>query len=408
MTNVTMNLEHVRAAMQEHNLDGFLFTNEDNIFWATGKTAKPAPEGDKPCYVVVPADPTMDIGMVIDEYSALMMKAKALPISDMRTYKAWQEVQDVDDVKNKLAKRIPKPAQHDHNVSQSLLRDLFRDKGLQNGRIGTENGVLMSVPNYILTAIEKNNPHITFIDKSDLFWDLRSVKTEDEIEAHRAAFKLAIKGFWGMLSGRIIGSSLLELQRRFRDTVLRELPDSLLMDMEWRHQELAAGDPWFSRFHPEYRIKEGDLVFWDGGVKLNNYNSDFGRTVAAGKPGLLERKLYDALRAGHEAGLEAIKPGNTFSYVWKAMHEPVWRSGFDWYYRGNTGHGIGFGTLGQQPPFISEHNETVIKNNMIICCENAGVYIRGLAAYALEDAVVVKEDGLEFLTPITRDLAEVA
>ena len=408
MAKVAMNLERVREVMREHNLDGFLFTNEDNIFWATGKTPKPAPEGDKPCYVVVPADPTVEPGMIIDEYASLMMKAKGLPISDMRTYKAWQEVQDVEDIKKGTAKRIPKPAQHEHSVSQRLITELLKDKGLQNGCVGTENGILMSVPYFMLSLIKENNPNVTFVDASKLFWDFRSVKTEDEIEAHRAAYKLAIKGFWGMLSGRIIGSTLQELQRRFRDTVLRELPDSQLMGMEWRHQMIAAGDPWVSRFSPEYTVKEGDLVFWDGGLKLNNYNSDFGRTVSAGKAGLLERKLYDALRAGHEAGLETIKPGNRFCDVWKAIHEPVWKSGFDWFYRGNTGHSLGFGTLGEQPPFIAEHDETIIKLNMVICCENAGVYVKGLASYALEDTVVVREDGLEFFTPITRDLVEVA
>jgi len=408
MAKVAMDLERVREAMREHNLDGLLFTNEDNIFWATGKPPKPAPEGDKPCYVVISADPSVEPAIIIDEYSSLMMKVKGFPISDMRTYKAWQEVQTVEDIRNGTAKREPKPAQHDHSVSQQLLKDLLKDKGMQNGRVGIENGVLMTIPYFMFSLIKENNPDITFVDVSQMIWDLRAVKTEDEIEAHRDSYKLAIKGLWGMLSGRIIGSSMQELQRRFRDSVLRELPDSQLMGMEWRHQMICSGDPWVSRFSPEYRVKEGDLVFWDGGLKLNGYNSDFGRLFSAGKAGSLEVQLYDALRAGQEAGLAMIKPGNKFSDVWKVMHEEMWKRGFEWFYRGCTGHCIGLGQLGEQPPFIAENDHSIIKPNMVICCENAGLYVKGLASYSLEDTVVVREDGLEFLTPLTRDLAEVA
>ena len=65
MAKVAMDLQRVRDVMREHNLDGFLFTDQDNIFWASGKLPKSELEGDKPCYLVIPADPTVEPSMIV-------------------------------------------------------------------------------------------------------------------------------------------------------------------------------------------------------------------------------------------------------------------------------------------------------------------------------------------------------
>lgn len=405
MAKVAMDLQRVRDVMREHNLDGFLFTDEDNIFWASGKLPKPGPEGDKPCYLVIPADPTVEPGMIMDKYFAIMMKVRGSPITDIRIYHAWQEIQTLEDVRNGVVKKVSKPAQHDHNVSQRLLSELFKDKGLQNSTIGTERGFLMPVPYPVYCMIEKNNPSITFVDAERIFWALRSIKTEDEIKAHKASAALALKGLRGMISGEVIGKTLQELQHRFRDTVLRELTDSQLMEMEWRHQTISAGPPIASRFATEYKIKEGDTVYWDGGLKLNSYNSDFCRVFSAGETGELERKFYYAMKAGQEAGLEQLRPGRKLSDIWKAMHEAVWKYGLPWFYRGNCGHSLGFGRVGEQPPFVAEDEEAVLQSNMVICVE-CPLFIQGLGAFAMEDECLITPDGYELLTPVTRELVE--
>jgi len=398
-----MDLNRTREEMQKNGLDALIATNEDNIYWASGKPPKPQPEGDKPTYVVIPADPNHEPAMVISEYDAMIAKIKNLPIKDMRVYTAWQEIKTVDEIRNGKAQLVPKPTQHDHKISQRLLSNILKDKGLQNGTIGIEGGFMIS--HIIYSMLTKNNPQAKFVDAEKTFWDLRSIKTEDEIKAIRASTSLALKGFWGMLSGGIIGKTLIDLQRRFRDTVLRELPDNNLLGLEWRNQNISAGDPVASRFTPEHRIKEGETIFWDGGVVLNNYNSDFGRVFSAGKTGSLEKKLYYAMKTGFEAGLELVRPGTKMCELWQAVNEGVRKSGYEWFFRGHCGHTIGMGFPGEQPPFVGEHDETVLKPNMVICLE-CPLYVTGLGAFHMEDELLITPNGYELLTPITRDLVE--
>ena len=403
MAKAAMDLDRTREKMKEHKLDALIAANEDNVYWASGKPPKPQPEGDKPTYVVIPADPAQEPAWVLSEYDAMIAKVRDLPIKDTRVYTAWQELKNEDEVREGKAKRVAKPCQHDHKTSQRLLSDILKDKGLQNATIGIESGFM--IPHATYSMIQENNPGVKLIDAEKIFWDLRSIKTEDEIKAIRASCALAMKGFFGMLSGGIIGYTLIDLQRRFRDTVLRELPAEQTLSLEWRHQNISAGDPVASRFTPTHVIKEGETIFWDGGVVLNNYNSDFGRVFSAGKTGPLERKLYYAMKAGYDAGLEKIRPGNKFCDVWKAVHEGVRKSGFGWFFRGHCGHTVGMGFPGEQPPFVCEFDETVIKPNMVICLE-CPLYVIGLGAFHMEDDYLITSDGYELLTPIARELVE--
>ena len=403
MTKVGMDLDRTREAMRKHKLDALLSINEDNIFWASGKPPKPQPEGDKPTYVLIPADPNLEPAWVLSEYDAIIAKVKGLPITDMRIYIAWQEIKNVDEVIHGTAKRVWKPCQHDHKTSQRLITEMLKDKGLQKATIGIEAGFMANHATY--SMIKENNPDVTLVDAEKIFWELRSIKTEDEINAIRASTALALKGFWGMLSGGVIGKTLIDLQRRFRDTVFRELPVEQTLALEWRNQNISAGDPIASRFTPTHVIKEGETIFWDGGVVLNNYNSDFGRVFSAGKTGALETKLYNAMRAGFEEARALIKPGTRMQELWKAVNEGARKYGIDWFFRGHCGHTIGMGFPGEQPPFVCEFDETVLQPNMVICLESP-LFVIGLGSFHMEDEYLITPDGFELLTPVTRELVE--
>ena len=141
MAKAAMDLDRTREKMKEHKLDALIAANEDNVYWTSGKPPKPQPEGDKPTYVVIPADPAQEPAWVLSEYDSMIAKVRDLPIKDTRVYIAWQELKNEDEVREGKAKRVWKPCQHDHKTSQRLLSDILKDKGLQNATIGIENSI---------------------------------------------------------------------------------------------------------------------------------------------------------------------------------------------------------------------------------------------------------------------------
>ena len=64
-------------------------------------------------------------------------------------------------------------------------------------------------------------------------------------------------------------------------------------------------------------VREGDLVLIDAGVEVDSlYTADITRTLpVSGTFTDAQREIYDAVFAAQEAGIAAVKPGNTFSDV---------------------------------------------------------------------------------------------
>ena len=56
-------------------------------------------------------------------------------------------------------------------------------------------------------------------------------------------------------------------------------------------------------------------------------------------------------------------------------------------------------------PNLSPKSEIVLQENMVVSCE-PGIYIPDFGGVRIEDLVVVKKDGCENLTSVTKELIE--
>jgi methionyl aminopeptidase len=88
------------------------------------------------------------------------------------------------------------------------------------------------------------------------------------------------------------------------------------------------------------RLKEGDLVSLDFGVKYNGYYGDAAVTVAVGQVSDQARRLMKATEASLYAGIEACRVGGWVSDISHAVQTVVESAGFN-VIREFVGHGIG-------------------------------------------------------------------
>ncbi|TWP33738.1 aminopeptidase P family protein [Leekyejoonella antrihumi] len=79
-------------------------------------------------------------------------------------------------------------------------------------------------------------------------------------------------------------------------------------------------------------VKDGDLILLDAGVEVDSlYTADITRTLPVGGTfSDAQRKVYDAVYRAQQAGLDAIKPGNTFSDVHAAAIRVIAETLFEW------------------------------------------------------------------------------
>ena len=148
-------------------------------------------------------------------------------------------------------------------------------------------------------------------------------------------------------------------------------------------------------------LKEGDVIVIDLGGKFAGYASDITRMATLGSPPkdytLVHQIVDDAVRAA----LAVALPGEAAKNVDKAARGVIERAGFGEFFVHRTGHGLGSEI--HEPPFITSTSETILEPGMVFSIE-PGIYMPDKFGVRLEEIVILKEDGPEILSRLSRKL----
>lgn len=188
------------------------------------------------------------------------------------------------------------------------------------------------------------------------------LKSKREIEMIRKAGEILRHAFQRLRQAVEPGVSTLELDRLAEEAILRHggtpafkgyrgFPKTLCISI---NEEVVHGIP------SSRKLKEGDLVSLDLGVKSGGYYADAARSWPVGKAAPEVLKLIRAAHESFQAGLDAVKePGKRIGDLSYAVQQAVESKGFG-VVRDYVGHGIGqeihedpqvpnFGKRGQGP-----------------------------------------------------------
>lgn len=148
-------------------------------------------------------------------------------------------------------------------------------------------------------------------------------------------------------------------------------------------------------------LGRGDVIRFDVGCRDAMYHSDIARTAVFGVPSARRRAYYEAILAGEQRMLEAMRPGVTASEVYEVAVAAVREAGIPHYQRHHVGHGVGLDTY--DPPVLNASSGTVLEPGMVFEIETP-YYELGFGGIQVEDTVVVTEDGARLLTRTSREL----
>jgi Xaa-Pro aminopeptidase len=222
---------------------------------------------------------------------------------------------------------------------------------------------------------------------------LRRVKDEQELALIAEASKLADAALKQTVENGFIGKTEREVADYFEDKV-RGFGGTLSFDT------IVAAGPNGAQPHAEpgpREIREGELVVFDMGAKLDGYCSDGTRTYATGDPGEEGRRVYETVLAAQQAALEAIRPGETGEDVDKAARKVIDDAGHGEHFGHGLGHGVGLDI--HEGPRLSLRSDDVLE---------PGIYLAGNLGVRIEDLVVITEDGLRNLSSFPKDLTYVS
>jgi len=148
-------------------------------------------------------------------------------------------------------------------------------------------------------------------------------------------------------------------------------------------------------------IRDGDLLTIDYGTLYEGYCSDETCTFVVGKPDARQKKLYALVKKAHDRAIEALEDGCCARDVDAVARDCLNRGGYGKYFTHGTGHGVGLNV--HEYPTVSTASKALLRSTMVITIE-PGLYIPGWGGIRIEDTLVVRKQGCDYITRTGKDL----
>lgn len=148
------------------------------------------------------------------------------------------------------------------------------------------------------------------------------------------------------------------------------------------------------------KIRHGDFVVVDFGVRYRGYCSDETCTFAIGELTRAQKNAYRAVKRAHDEAIAAIRADANAAQI-DALARRTLGEKYSRYFVHGTGHGVGLEV--HEAPRLAPTSLDVLQSGMAVTVE-PGLYYPGLWGIRIEDTVIVKKNGCEILTAMSKDL----
>ncbi len=357
-------VERLQGAMAEHGLDALLLTDRANFEYVSAFLLPPLWSSyTRTLAAVVPAQgqPVLLVPEFVAE------EAHATSSLPVRGYE-----------------RIDR-----RPVSElaTLLQELAPASG---GRVGLEKSgetrLGMAVDD--LAELESLAPHLLFVDGAPAIWQARLVKTDDEIDLMRLAGRAAAEAFVAALRPSREGQTEAAVAADLAAAVAGARIARGAASVGWLAATSGPGN--YARFVGPPRARElsrGDMLWFDLGVVVEGYWSDFCRAGVVGGPSARQLDRHQRICDATSLGVSLARPGTRVSDIARALGGRLTEIGLPSLEFGRMGHGLGRSAT--EPPSVALFDDTVLKPNMVITIEPAAVLDDGL--YCAEQVVRVDD-----------------
>jgi len=359
-------LSKLQCAVASANLDVFLITSTDNIYYLTGFKYEPferaffiviRPSGVP--IIITPRIEAENVGSISVEHR----------IVEYDDYPAMPGATYMDAIKEVIGDN------EEVGVEPSMSAELFT--------------ALSGYAPRVLPAIER----------------LRLVKSRYEIACIEKAAKYSDLGIRMIMEVAKMGASIQDGYDR-----IPELRKAIIEGEGYFDQYVSSIwlGVWAAPFSAQpHRFPEKTDVFQEGPnvalsfLRVNGYSAETERCCFVHKPSAEQAEIYGQMVEACEIAYRMLKPGVSCHDVDHAVMTFLRDEGYTENLLHRTGHGIGMG--GHEGPWVAEGSDNVLQENMVISVE-PGIYWRGKGGYRQSDTVLITNNGYRKLTDVPSDI----
>lgn len=346
--------------IEAKGLDCAIATSQNNVYYASGSNIMTISMLKRLAAIFIPVDNDPVFGVHANEE---VTARESTWIDDIRVYEGgeWEPLKSMDFVAN-----------------------MIREKGLDDAKIGVE---LFDIPALCMDYLRKLLPDAEFIDCQDIFDEMRSIKSPEEIKHLSDANMATAKAITVAYEMARPGDTERDVAQNMMELVVEYGADSVAF------MTMGAGpNIWETHHIPgDYVLKEGDMIHTDFGGNFDGYYSDISRMAVVGEPIEEQLRAYEMAVEVERATAEALVPRVKVIDVHNAVKDLYESKGFK-YQRAFIGHSIGIG-LHEYPFLGPAHGDWEIKEGMFFQVE-PGCTV-GKAKIHTEDAFKITDRGAQ-------------
>jgi Xaa-Pro aminopeptidase len=149
------------------------------------------------------------------------------------------------------------------------------------------------------------------------------------------------------------------------------------------------------------KLENNMAVLIDTGCRYRGYPSDMTRCGWFGDADAGFLKVAEIVEGAVQAAIAAAKPGVKAAEVDKAARDHITQAGYGPQFLHRLGHGLGIDV--HEPPYITGSSDVILQEGNVFSIE-PGIYLEGRFGVRLEDIVILRADGAEVLSNLSRDL----
>jgi Xaa-Pro aminopeptidase len=150
-------------------------------------------------------------------------------------------------------------------------------------------------------------------------------------------------------------------------------------------------------------IENGDIIMIDYGAVYCGYHSDETCTFVVGRANKKQKEVYSLVKKAHDSAVKSVKAGVPCKDIDRIARACIESENLGKYFTHGTGHGVGLDV--HEAPRIAAQSESILEAGMVVTIE-PGIYIPELWGIRIEDMVLVRNEGFEVLTGVSKDLTE--
>jgi len=249
--------------------------------------------------------------------------------------------------------------------------------------------------------LRKNAPGINFADAASPVEELRTIKDAGEIKLIRRACAKTDRAFRSILEKIRPGMTERELRMELdRELIAQEIEKTAF-------DSIVASGPNGAFAHAKSsgrKIRRGDFIVMDFGVRVGGYHSDMTRTVYIGSPSREDLRRYNAVNDARKRAFDIAADGMLASDLDGAARAELAHHGLAELFIHGLGHGVGLEV--HESPRLTRISKQRLAPGMVFTIE-PGIYREGWGGIRIEDTCALTADGPATLTKSKRSLVSI-